>query len=265
MNATATPEDVLAGRARWCVVHAPWEEVLPGLSAQSVAHTITDAPYSEQTHGGARTLWRKGARWRRPGKQEAASRIAIDFAPLDDVRWFLEALRVTRRWAMSFCELEQLGEYRAVAGDAWVRAQVWHRTDGTPQLSGDRPAQGAEGIATAHGPERIRWNCRGRRGVWSYGVERVDRRHPTQKPLDMMIDLIASFTDEDDVVVDPFMGSATTGAACYRLRRRFIGIERDAGHFATGLARMLAEEAGLPLRATTETPGGQLPLLSSAR
>lgn len=257
-----TIAEVLTGEAWWSVTHAPWEEVLPALATQSVAHVISDAPYSAQTHDGARTLWRKGARWRTPGKQEAASKIAIDFDPLESARWFLEGLRIARRWVMSFCELEQLGEYRDVAGNAWVRAQVWHRTDGTPQLSGDRPAQGAEGIATAHGPERIRWNCRGRRGVWVYGVERDDRRHPTQKPLDLMLDLIESFTDPDDVVVDPFMGSATTGAACYRLGRRFIGIERDAGHFATGRARMLAETRGIPIRATTENAAGQLPLLA---
>jgi site-specific DNA-methyltransferase (adenine-specific) len=244
------------------VAHAPWEAILPALAPQSVDHVISDAPYSAQTHDGARTLWRKGARWRTPGKQEAASRIAIDFDPLEDVRWFLEGLRVARRWCMSFCEVEQLGEYRAAAGESWIRGGIWYRTDGTPQLSGDRPAQGAEGIAIAHGPERARWNCGGRRGVWVYGVEREDRRHPTQKPLALMLDLVESFTDPDDVVADPFMGSATTGAACYRLGRRFIGIERDAEHFATARARMMAETAGVPLRATTENAVGQLPLLA---
>lgn len=261
MSGEGSIEDVLAGRARWSVTHAPWEEVLPTLATQSVAHVVSDAPYSAQTHDGARTLWRRGARWRSPAKAEAASRIAIDFDPLSDVRWFPEGLRVARRWVMTFCELEQLGEYREAAGAAWIRAGIWHRTDGTPQLSGDRPAQGAEGIAMAHGPERTRWNCRGRRGVWTYGVEREDRWHPTPKPLPLMLDLVESFTDPDDVVLDPFMGSATTGAACYRLGRRFIGVERDAGHFATGRQRMLAEERGLPLRALRETAAGQLSLL----
>jgi DNA modification methylase len=48
-----------------------------------------------------------------------------------------------------------------------------------------------------------------------------------QKPLKLMERLILPFTDEQDLVLDPFLGSGTTGVWCARNRRRFIGIEND--------------------------------------
>jgi DNA modification methylase len=55
--------------------------------------------------------------------------------------------------------------------------------------------------------------------------------HPTQKPVALMEYLIRTYTNEGEVVLDPTMGSGTTGVACINTGRRFIGIERDAGYF----------------------------------
>jgi len=51
------------------------------------------------------------------------------------------------------------------------------------------------------------------------------RAHPTQKPLGLIIKLIDEYSQENDIVLDPFLGSGTTAVACKRLRRKFIGIE----------------------------------------
>ncbi len=51
------------------------------------------------------------------------------------------------------------------------------------------------------------------------------KRHPNEKPLGLMIKLVKLSTQEGDIVLDPFMGTGTTGVACRRLGRRFIGIE----------------------------------------
>jgi len=47
-----------------------------------------------------------------------------------------------------------------------------------------------------------------------------------------------AYTNEDDIVLDPFMGSGTTGLACAKLGRRFIGIEKDPTYFATAIERI---------------------------
>ena len=55
--------------------------------------------------------------------------------------------------------------------------------------------------------------------------------HPTQKSLSLMTQLLQIHSNESDVILDPFMGSGTTGVACKNLSRDFIGIELDEGYF----------------------------------
>jgi site-specific DNA-methyltransferase (adenine-specific) len=51
--------------------------------------------------------------------------------------------------------------------------------------------------------------------------------HPTQKPLTLLERIIMAASDEGDLVLDPFVGSGTTGVAAAKLRRRFIGVDAD--------------------------------------
>jgi len=62
--------------------------------------------------------------------------------------------------------------------------------------------------------------------VWRFGVER-NRHHPAQKPLSLMLHLVAASSRVGDTVLDPFMGSGTTLVAAKSLGRRAIGIEID--------------------------------------
>lgn len=55
--------------------------------------------------------------------------------------------------------------------------------------------------------------------------------HPTQKPVLLLEDLIKTFSNENDLVVDLTMGSGSTGVACVNTNRNFIGIEMDANYF----------------------------------
>ncbi len=72
--------------------------------------------------------------------------------------------------------------------------------------------------------------------------ERTQRRvHPTQKPIGLMMKLIRLLTNEGDTVLDPFMGSGSTGVACMLLNRNFIGIEISEEYFA--IAQQRIEEA----------------------
>ena len=66
--------------------------------------------------------------------------------------------------------------------------------------------------------------------------------HPTQKPVPLLEYLIRTYTSEGDVVLDNCMGSGSTGVACVNTGRRFIGIEIDAGYFATAKKRIEAAQ-----------------------
>src|SRR4051812_4316902 len=66
--------------------------------------------------------------------------------------------------------------------------------------------------------------------------------HPTQKPESLLARVILSSSRPDDLVLDPFSGTGTTGAVAKLLRRRFIGFERDAGYAAAARQRIAAVE-----------------------
>ncbi|WP_122587707.1 DNA-methyltransferase [Pseudomonas viridiflava] len=82
--------------------------------------------------------------------------------------------------------------------------------------------------------------------------------HPTQKPVAWMEFLLRTYTSAGDAVLDNTMGSGTTGVACIRSGRRFIGIERDEKIFGTASDRIAAE---ITLR---DTPVPQIELFGTA-
>ena len=96
------------------------------------------------------------------------------------------------------------------------------------------------------------------------GDERLKGRdgkklHPTQKPEALLARVVLSTSRPDDLVLDPFCGSGTTGAVAHRLRRRFIGIERDADYAAAARRRIdavepLAQPALAPFLTAREAP-----------
>ena len=65
--------------------------------------------------------------------------------------------------------------------------------------------------------------------------------HPTQKPILLLEDLIKTFSNENDLVVDLTMGSGSTGVACKKTNRNFIGIEKDENYFKIAEQRINAQ------------------------
>ena len=269
-------EDVLSGARRFALICADNAQVLPLLPNRSVAHVITDPPYSEHVHGKQRRVMSgSGGRPAADGARRGnVITKALGFDALTREQMVFCADRfadIARRWVLVFSDAEGAADWRSelvVAGLRHIRVQAWVKVAGQPQLSGDRPAVGFEAIETAHGTgERCRWNGGGLPGVYAYQIATDrngtgDRVHTTQKPLDLMLRLVELFTDPDDIVLDPFAGSGTTGVACLRLGRRFIGIERSEEYAALATARLEAEAQGLTLR---DARAGQLPMFGGGR
>lgn len=67
---------------------------------------------------------------------------------------------------------------------------------------------------------------------------RNGKLHPTQKPVDLCEWLVKTYSNKGDVVLDPFMGSGTTGVACMNTCREFIGIEKDKKYFEIAKKRL---------------------------
>lgn len=153
--------------------------------------------------------------------------------------------RIARRWVLAFCQAEAVAAWRDAyreSGLKYIRPVIWTKPNGQPQLNGCGPGMGYESIAVGHSTERVtKWNAGGKLGVYPFctiaaGMEASV--HMSQKPVELMLALIRDFTDPGDLVVDPFAGSGTTGVACIRLGRRFIGWERDPRFRAAALKRL---------------------------
>jgi site-specific DNA-methyltransferase (adenine-specific) len=68
--------------------------------------------------------------------------------------------------------------------------------------------------------------------------DRYKIKHPTKKPVLLMEYLVKTYTNENDIVLDNCMGSGTTGVACDRLNRQFIGIEKEKAYYDISVKRL---------------------------
>lgn len=85
----------------------------------------------------------------------------------------------------------------------------------------------------AHKSELIK-EFKQRGNIWHYAVGSFAgtvKGHPAQYPIQLAVDHILSWSNNNDTVLDPFMGSGTTGVACKKLGRNFIGVELDETYF----------------------------------
>ena len=78
--------------------------------------------------------------------------------------------------------------------------------------------------------------------VWDFKLPKKEEKkygkHPTQKPVDLLIRIIQASTKENDIVLDPFCGSSTTGVACKMLNRKYIGIDNVKEYLDLSIKRL---------------------------
>lgn len=77
------------------------------------------------------------------------------------------------------------------------------------------------------------------KSVWKFATDKQkEALHPTQKPILLIEELIKTFSNENDIVLDNTFGSCTTGIACINTNRNFIGIENNMDYFNISLKRV---------------------------
>lgn len=195
-----------------------------------VDSVITDPPYSIKTHEGART--------------GGGDDILIDFQSIsskDLVSLSSSLVSKSKNWVVMTCDWLHCAALANEMPDEFIRAGVWVKPNGMPQYTGDRPSMGWESVAILHRAGRKKWNGGGRHAVWN--IPKVSGNHPTEKPIALVESFVSLFTNPGDLVLDPFMGSGTTGVACANLGRRFIGIERDEKYYRIAKQRIEAAYA----------------------
>lgn len=102
-------------------------------------------------------------------------------------------------------------------------------------------------------------------GLW----EKTCGKHPTQKPLRLLYRIILASTEEDNLILDPFAGSCTTGIAANLLNRKFIGFDQSEEFLSLGVARRKEIEdtsnATKLLRKMSENPNDVMVMINHAR
>lgn len=162
------------------IYHGDCREVLSSLAPQRFDMVLTDAPYSDRTHNGART-----------NRIDQRSQRFIDFESmtaeeLDEV--FALCASWLDGWFVSFVDWRHVArlDSHPPSGLRFVRFGIWDKPNGTPQISGDRPAMGWKAIAILHTSDgRMKWNGGGRRAVWTC-LRESHCSHRTQKPLSLV-------------------------------------------------------------------------------
>ena len=233
----------------WVLHHGDFRDGIASIPDSSVGVVITDPPYSQHVHA-AQRRGHTGYE-----EQQSSSRATFNrsrelgfehLTPEMRASSATHFARIAQRWVLVFTDHEGSQEWKndlEASGLEVVRFGVWIKVGATRQFTGDRPAVGHEVIVIAHPAGRKRWNGGGRHAVWTYPIvldrgANGARLHTTQKPLALMEALVRDFTDPEELILDPFAGSGTTGVAALRLGRRFVGWEMDEKYHAVASKRL---------------------------
>jgi site-specific DNA-methyltransferase (adenine-specific) len=182
---------------------------------------ITDPPYRAHVHKNAVSQSAKGGVRNRD--------FGFDHLDAGLRRYICKLAAHIPRWSVIFSDVESSWLWRLslqAAGATYIRTIPWVRWS-MPQLSGDRPPTGCEMLVVAYGSGKGKkhWNGPGNLTHFGNKCLRGRDKHPTEKPLSLMLELVDYFSDKGDMVIDPFVGAGTTSLASGILDRDFVGTE----------------------------------------
>lgn len=172
------------------------------------------------------------------------------FLGLDTV--ISESYRVLKRGGTLICfydlwKLSILKDYFDKAKFKQIRFIEWVKTNPVPLNSKINYLTNAREIALVGiKNSKPTFNSEYDNGIYNYPIcHDKDRFHPTQKPIALIKDLITKHSNENDLVLDCFAGSATTAIAAYNLKRNFIGCELSKEYYDKSILRL--EDAGIEI------------------
>lgn len=191
-------------------------EYMKTMKDNSVDLVVTDIPYGEVNRKS------NGLRNIEKGKADIVT-FSID-SLLDNL------CRITKGSMYIFCGMEQVSIIRKlmVEHKMSTRLCIWEKSNPSP-MNGDKIwLSGIECCVYGKFPKAA-FNEHCKNTVFRFPCGR-NKLHPTQKPLELIKKLVLASSNRGDLVFDGFAGSGTTGVACKKLGRRFIGCELDENY-----------------------------------
>jgi len=248
------------------IIQGDCVQVLNALPEKSVDLIFADPPYNLQL---SQELWRPNMT-----KVDAVDDDWDKFSGFSEYDLFTrEWLSACRRVLKDTGTIWVIGSYHNIYRvgtalqdlDYWILNDVvWVKTNPMPNFRGVRFTNAHETLLWAQKIRGARYTFNHHamkslndelqmRSDWAIplctGKERIkvngEKAHTTQKPEALLYRAILSSSNPGDVVLDPFFGTGTTGAVARKLKRHWIGIERDKGYIAVAQARIDAVQADM--------------------
>ena len=205
--------------------HGDCLEIMKDIPDKSIDMILTDIPYGEvnRDSNGLRNLDK--------GKADI---FEIPMNKLLD-----ELYRVSSGQIIIFCGKEQFSDIYSFFAKkkGTVRPIVWNKTNPSPMNGQHIYLSGVEFAVWFKPRGRKVFNAFCKNTVFNF-PNGSKKYHPTGKNLKLFTELIEDNSNENELILDPFMGGGTTGVACINTNRNFIGIELDENYFEIAKKRI---------------------------
>lgn len=210
-------------------------ELLKSIPDNSVDLIVTDPPYMMTTGGGGGAF----------GKDKRAYHNEID--PLTknfNLDVLDELVRVLKKINIYiWCSKDQLRQYIDYFEDKGCKTDLlcWHKTNPTPTCNSTYLSDTEYLLFFREKGVKVYGTYQSKKKYYVSPTNKEDKKlfgHPTIKPLNIIENLIINSSCENDIVLDCFMGSGTTGVACINTGRNFIGMELDEQYFTIAQDRI---------------------------
>lgn len=217
-------------------------ELIRDIPDSSIDLLFTDPPYNlgPYSTGNIKLSWRSDI------NNDLAEWDLKDFNPGDWLAEFKRVLKPTGN-LFAFTSYNMLGRWHEAFDPAFDTFQfmVWHKTNPAPKIFKAGFLNSCELIVSVWNKGHT-WNFLSQKQMHNFiespicmGKERLkDPKHPTQKPVKVLRRIIEIASNPGDIVLDPFMGVGSTGAAALEMNRRFTGFEADEGYFNAAKERL---------------------------
>ena len=213
-------------------------ELMQQIRSETIDLIVTDPPYKIITGGDS-----NGKNSIRPKGVLSGNRELMKFIPKFS-EWLPECYRVLKNGTHAYFMVnstnltEMLVEVEKT-GFKIHNILIWKKNNCTPSQFYMKNCEYI--IFCRKGKAKYINNMGGSKTVHDFNNIKGNKVHPTEKPAELMSIYVENSSNEKDLVLDPFMGSGSTGVACVNTFRDFIGIEMDESYF--NIASKRIEEA----------------------
>lgn len=218
-------------------------ELMKQIPNSSIDLVVTDPPYSMKHSKGGCTNATIKNKWK--GNLKAGNTVVNFDADIKFSEWLPEVYRILKNKSHCyiFCNdknIQDLLNEAARCGFKESNILVWIKNNATPNRYYMKNLEFV--LFLYKGNAKPINNMGSKCAVEVKNIIGKSKLHSTQKPVELLEMYIGNSSAEDELVLDPFMGSGSTGVACINTGRKFIGMELDKGYFDIACKRIAEAE-----------------------